>query len=485
MRLQALLKTLADISIDIEITGLSLDSRQVKDGFAFIALKGEHHHGLDFAEQAISKGAIAVIYEPEGAGVLPEVDIQWIAISGLADKLGSIAATFYADPSQQLKVIGITGTNGKTTCSQLLAQALDNSAVIGTLGWGDPNQLMPTLNTTPDALAVQQMLGSCLQRAKQIVAMEVSSHGLEQGRVNGVNFTGAVFTNFSRDHLDFHGSMAEYLKAKMKLFKRPELKFAVLNLDDPQATEILAVIPRSVAIWTYSSQGRSQNNTESIWVTEQRYGSDGIRFDVHWNGKTLGAFTPLLGKFNLDNVLAIFTTLLALGMDFSQAVSKLADLKPICGRMERIGAVNQPTVVVDYAHTPDALEKVLEAVKSEKHLSVVFGCGGNRDQGKRPEMRRIAERYADRVIITDDNPRNEAPEAIIQDIMRGCETNKVEVIHDRASAIEAAISQAKAGDYVVIAGKGHEDYQEINGVKWPFKDQEQVKKVLAVWGTLK
>lgn len=482
MRLQALLEAVAVVSVDIEIAGLSLDSRQVKPGFVFVALKGEHHHGLDFAEQAIAKGAVAVIYEPEGAGVLPEVAIQWIAIPGLADKLGSIAATFYGDPSQQLTVIGITGTNGKTTCSQLLAQALKESAVIGTLGWGETDKLMPTLNTTPDALAVQQMLGGCLELGKQIVAMEVSSHGLQQGRVNGVNFTGAVFTNFSRDHLDFHGSMEQYLQAKMMLFKRPDLKFAVLNLDDPKTADILAVLPAAVRVWTYSSQGRSEKNTESVWVTKQQYGSDGIRFDVHWNGKQLHAYTPMLGKFNLDNVLAVFTTLLALGMEFSQAVSKLAELKPICGRMERIGAVNQPTVVVDYAHTPDALEKVLEAVKGDKHLSVVFGCGGNRDQGKRPEMRRIAERYADRVIITDDNPRTEAPEAIIEDIMRGCETKSVEVIHDRAAAIEAAISSAEAGDYVVIAGKGHEDYQEINGVKWPFKDQEQVKRVLAVWG---
>lgn len=482
MRLQMLVNALANVSIDIEIAGLSLDSRQVKPGYVFIALKGEHHHGLDFAEQAIDKGAVAVIYEPEGAGVLPEFAIQWIAISGLAEKLGTIASRFYADPSQHLKVIGITGTNGKTTCSQLLAQALKNSAVIGTLGWGEPDNLMPTLNTTPDALAVQQMLSKCLDMGKKVVAMEVSSHGLQQGRVNGVSFTGAVFTNFSRDHLDFHGSMERYLQAKLMLFKHSDLQFAVVNLDDPKSAEILAVIPKSVRTWTYSSQGLSKANDDSVWVDQANYGGDGIRFAVHWNGQQHQAYTPLLGKFNLDNVLAVLTTLLALGIDFDKAVSKLADLQPICGRMERIGGVNQPTVVVDYAHTPDALQKVLEAVKDYKRLSVVFGCGGNRDQGKRPEMRRIAERYADRVIITDDNPRNEDPQAIVEDIMRGCETEMVEVIHDRAAAIELAISQAKAGDYVVIAGKGHEDYQEINGVKWPFKDQEQVKRVLAVWG---
>lgn len=482
MKLQALLKAVAHVLVDIEIVGLSLDSRQIKPGYAFIALKGEHHHGLDFAEQAIDKGAVAVIYEPEGAGVLPEVAIQWIAVSGLSDKLGSIAASFYGDPSQHLKVIGITGTNGKTTCSQLLAQALENSAVIGTLGWGEPDHLMPTLNTTPDALAVQQMLGSCHDMGKQVVAMEVSSHGLQQGRVGGVSFAGAVFTNFSRDHLDFHGSMEQYLQTKLMLFKRSELRFAVLNLDDAKTAEILAVLPESVQKWTYSSQGLSAANANSVWVDQAHYGADGIRFDVSWNGQHQQAYTPLLGKFNLDNVLAVLTSLLALGMEFDKAVSKLADLKPICGRMERIGGVNQPTVVVDYAHTPDALQKVLEAVKGYKRLSVVFGCGGNRDQGKRPEMRRIAERYADRVIVTDDNPRNEDPEAIVKDIMLGCETGMVEVIHDRAAAIELAISQARPGDYVVIAGKGHEDYQEINGVKWPFKDQEQVKRVLAVWG---
>ena len=482
MRLQTLLDTVDNLATDIEIRGLSLDSRQVKPGYVFIALKGERHHGLDFAEQAIAKGAVAVIYEPDGAGVIPEVAIQWVAVSGLADKLGAIAARFYGDPSQHLQVIGITGTNGKTTCSQLLAQALDDSAVIGTLGWGEPDNLTPTLNTTPDALAVQQMLGSCRDMGKRLVAVEVSSHGLQQGRVNGVRFAGAVFTNFSRDHLDFHGSMEQYLQAKITLFKRTDLQFAVLNLDDPKSANILAVLPSSVRTWTYSSKDRTLANADSVWVKQVQYGTEGIRFEVNWNGQQQQASTSLLGKFNLENVLAVLTTLLALGMEFKVAVSKLKDLKPICGRMERMGGVNQPTVVVDYAHTPDALQKVLEAVQGYKQLSVVFGCGGNRDQGKRSEMRCIAERYANRVIVTDDNPRNEAPEAIVEDIMRGCVNAGVEVIHDRAMAIEAAISQAKTGDYVVIAGKGHEDYQEINGVKWPFKDQEQVKRVLAGWG---
>ena len=482
MKLQGLLESVASVTVDLEITGLSLDSRQVKPGYAFVALKGERHHGLDFAEQAIAKGAVAVIYEPEGAGVVPEVEIQWVAVSGLADKLGAVAANFYGDPSQKLQVIGVTGTNGKTTCSQLLAQVLEKSAVIGTLGWGDAENLMPTLNTTPDALAVQQMLSSCFDQGKHVVAMEVSSHGLQQGRVNGVKFAGAVFTNFSRDHLDFHGSMEQYLQAKMLLFKRTDLQFAVLNLDDPKSANIAAALQPAIQKWSYSSQGLKDKNTQSVWASEQQYGSEGIRFNVHWNERQGQAYTPLLGKFNLDNVLAVFTTLLALGVDFDRAISKLADLKPINGRMEKMGGVNQPTVVVDYAHTPDALQKVLEAVKDHKSLCVVFGCGGNRDQGKRPEMRRIAERYADHVIITDDNPRNEAPEAIVEDILSGCDSGKVEVIHDRAAAIVAAISQAKTGDYVVIAGKGHEDYQEINGVKWPFKDQEQVKRALAVWG---
>lgn len=481
MKLSSLINTPNSKTTDLELAGLTLDSRLVKPGYAFIALKGERHHGLDFAEQAIAKGAVAIIYEPEGAGVLPEGDVAMVAVTGLANKLGDMAARYYGNPSQQLEVIGITGTNGKTTCSQLLAQALHDCAVIGTLGWGDMNDLQPTLNTTPDALSIQQMLAKCVEQGKQAVAMEVSSHGLQQGRVNGVQFTGALFTNFSRDHLDFHGSMDAYLEAKLMLFKQQSLRFAVVNLDDAKAAEVLAAVPAGVKAWTYSSSQAGASAPDSISVANVRYDADGIHFEVCWNTLRATAYTPLLGRFNLDNVLAVLTTLLALGVEFPKAVAKLANLKPICGRMERLGGMHQPTVIVDYAHTPDALQKILEAVHGYQKLWVVFGCGGNRDQGKRPEMRRIAERYADQLIVTDDNPRNEDPEAIVTDIMQGAVADKITVIHDRAAAIQAAILAAGPEDYVVIAGKGHEDYQEINGVKWPFKDQEHVKQVLEAW----
>ena len=485
MKLSGLLAGLVvlpeELETDLEIAGLSLDSRQIQAGYVFIALHGEQHHGLHFAEQAIANGAVAILYESTAATPVLNACCQMIPVVDLGWRLGMIAARFYGMPSSQLRVIGITGTNGKTSCSQLLAQVLPDCGVIGTLGWGQLPQLQPTLNTTPDALALQQMLSYLLAHGTRAVAMEVSSHGLQQGRVQGVNFSGAVFTNSSRDHLDYHGSLEQYLQAKLSLFSMPGLEFAVVNLDDAKSSDVLAVLPAKVKPWTYSVSGRVLDPAASVWISQAEYRNDGTRFVVNFAGQAQAGFVPLLGCFNLQNAMAVLTSLLAMGQCFDQAVMRLTTLKPIAGRMECFGGQGKPVVVVDYAHSPDALEQVLAALRGEGRLWVVFGCGGNRDRGKRAEMGRIAETLADSVIVTDDNPRQEAPEAIVQDIIAGCRTDKVQVIHDRAAAIQVAIMQAGPQDCVVVAGKGHENYQEINGVKWPFSDQEQVARVLASW----
>ncbi|CAD6871954.1 UDP-N-acetylmuramoyl-L-alanyl-D-glutamate--2,6-diaminopimelate ligase [Methylomonas fluvii] len=483
MKLAQLLNGLTVNPADLEIRGLCLDSRNIQAGDAFVALNGAAQHGIAHAEQAVAKGAIAVIYDPGGADIkiVGTLKAPCLAITGLSQKLGEIAAKFYGNPSQLLAVIGVTGTNGKTTCSQLIAQALPACGVIGTLGWGDVGSLQPTSNTTPDALAVQQMLSEFVKQSKRNAAMEVSSHGLHQGRVNGVSFKGAVFTNLSRDHLDYHGSMAKYLQAKLTLFKTPGLQFAVVNLDDANSAEVLQSLPDAVQCWTYSATGMRGTAKEAVSAEQVKHSAAGIEFDVIWQEQRRRAKTSLVGGFNLDNVLAVLCVLLATGSEFDAAITQLAKLTAIPGRMEKFGGNGKPTIFVDYAHSPDALEKVLKAVKGANRLRVVFGCGGDRDKGKRPQMGKIAETWADQVIVTDDNPRSEAPAAIIKDILSGCQSQKITVINDRTTAINTVIRQADPDDCVVIAGKGHENYQEIGGVKQPFSDSAVVKQALAAW----
>lgn len=483
MKLSDLLGGFAVIEVELDIGGLCLDSRLIKAGDAFIALNGALQHGLVHAPQAIANGAVAIIYDPQASeGLLDGLGtVPAIAVGDLACHLGEIAAKFYRHPSRQLEIIGITGTNGKTTCSQLLAQALDHCAVIGTLGWGKPGALQPTINTTPDALAIQQMLRNFVDCDDRRVAMEVSSHGLQQGRVNGVEFLGAVFTNLSRDHLDYHGSMEDYLQAKLTLFSCPTLRFAVVNLDDPSSEAVLQTLDNAVKCWGFSSSGRLIDNVECLLASEVEHAADGIRFNIDWNGKTLSAYTLITGAFNLYNVMTVLCVLLAMDWPMEQAVAKLAELRPVVGRMEKFGGDGKPAVYVDYAHTPDALEKVLRSAQCQGRLWAVFGCGGDRDQGKRPEMGRIAANLADYVILTDDNPRSESPQAIIQQILQGCGNGKVRVINDRRDAITNAIHQAAKDDCVVVAGKGHENYQEIAGRKLLFSDQAVVEAALADW----
>ena len=496
---------------DMPINGLTLDSRELVCGDVFVALVGAKQHGLAHAEQAISNGACAVIYDPAGngrqladlVGTDLSVQIPMIAVENLGLKLGELAARFYGDPSRFMTVIGITGTNGKTSCSQFLSQMLDDCGIIGTLGWGEWGKLNKTLNTTPDALAIQKILAELLTDKKRTVAMEVSSHGLEQGRVNGVEFKGAVYTNISRDHLDYHGTMDAYVQSKLALLKTPGLVFAVVNLDDTYSGQILAACPESVQQWHFSAKGKTSGSGACVNAENIVHKTDGIEFDVKLMTRSALANSPpprikvpLYGDFNVENILAVLTVMLAMGVSLPMAAERLAGIKPVDGRMERFGTETDPLIFVDYAHTPDALDKVLSGLRKhcKQDLWVVFGCGGNRDTGKRPQMGKIAEHWADHVVITDDNPRYESGLDIVNDILAGCSsaagagsvttgeesarTAKVEVIQNREQAIQKVVANAAENDCIVIAGKGHEQCQEINGVQLPFSDRRVVMEAL-------
>lgn len=490
MKLKDLLRGIANVDSDLEISGLASNSKEVTQGDGFIALAGAKQDGLRYAKQAVDQGACVIIYDQaceRGSWFLEIDSVPVIAIEYLSLKLGDIAARFYGDPSRSISVIGITGTNGKTSCSHFLSQVLADCGIIGTIGWGELGRLKSTLNTTPDALTLQRMFFELLKEKKQAVAMEVSSHGLKQGRVNAVHFKGVVFTNISRDHLDYHGSMDDYLHTKLSLLNKPNIEFAVVNLDDTYSDRIISVIPQSVALWTISSQGKTLKSANNIITEYISHKNNGIEMVVRWNEKVQKIFVPLFGDFNVENVLCVLAVMLAMDISLAESATRLAQLKPVAGRMERFGG-EEPLVVVDYAHTPDALNKVLSSLKNYclnpengkvRALWVVFGCGGDRDKGKRPQMGRIAEQWADHVVITDDNPRFETNSAIIADILEGCiETDKIEIIQDRQQAIESVISRAGNEDCILIAGKGHELYQENKGVQTVFSDKQIVVDAL-------
>lgn len=464
----------------VMIDSLALDSRQVKPGCLFLAVPGLHHDGRQYIAQARAAGAAAVAYEACAAGVI-EPGLPALAIDGLAGELSAIAGRFYGQPSRQLRVVGITGTNGKTSVSQMLAQALgalgQPCGVIGTLGSGMPDALTDHGMTTPDALCVQQQLARLYESGATAVSMEVSSHALQQGRVADVDFDLAIFTNLSRDHLDYHGDMASYAAAKALLFERP-LRVAVINLDDDFAAQLQTRCTGKVTTYSLS------NSQADIHCSEIRYDHQGIVARVHLGGEVASLSSPLLGAFNLANLLAVLGGLSALGISATDALAVMARLQAPAGRMQRLGGEGKPLVVVDYAHTPDALEKALAALRAhvQGKLTCVFGCGGDRDTGKRALMGRVAEQGADQLVITDDNPRTENSASIIEQILQGIEQPQaIRVIANRAQAINSSITQAQAGDLILLAGKGHETYQEINGVRQPFSDIEQAERALQQW----
>jgi UDP-N-acetylmuramoyl-L-alanyl-D-glutamate--2,6-diaminopimelate ligase len=477
MRLRELLPDVAGIPDELVVTGLVQDSRAIKPGNAFVAIGGFGAHGLGFVEQARAAGVAAILYEPPAPDATPAPG-DAIAVPGLRRRMGAMSDRFHGEPSRAMTLVGVTGTNGKTSTVQLLAQASTllgrRSGSIGTLGAGLHGHVVPTGFTTPLVLQMHALLAELRDAGAQVVAMEVSSHALDQGRVDGVHFDVAVFTNLTRDHLDYHGDMATYGEAKARLFAWPGLHAAVLNLDDAFGRELRSRLPSSVRGIAVSSDGAQADvRAENITLD-----AAGIAFDLVLDDMRFSLQSPLLGRFNVDNLLAVAGVLHVLGEMPGTIAETLARLQPIAGRMNRLGGTvadgtHQPLVVIDYAHTPDALEQALASLREHAHgrLLCVFGCGGERDRGKRPQMASIAERLADAVIVTDDNPRNEDGDAIVADIMAGfASPQAVRVERDRAAAIARAVGDARPHDIVLIAGKGHEPYQDINGVQHPFDD---------------
>jgi len=487
---------LADTAIpaalgNIVVRGLQLDSRLIMPGDAFVALQGAHQHGITFAPTALARGAQVILAEaPAPVAFVPVTSAPVAAsenqpvlwIEQLRDQLGGIASRFYGAPSAAMQVIGVTGTNGKTSTVQLLAQALSSAglttASIGTLGAGVHGALRAGERTTPDVLSVHALFAEFRDEGASHVAMEVSSHALDQGRVDAIAFDIAVFTNLTRDHLDYHGDMQSYGAAKARLFAWPGLSCAVINADDAFGRELLRHLPTSVSALSYGIDATNADIRASAIETS----AHGLSFHLHTPWGEGAVESSLLGRFNIANLLAVIGCLGTLDFSFAQIQNAVAQLQPVAGRMNRLGGENaEPLIVVDYAHTPDALEQTLSNLRAHSagRLICVFGCGGERDQGKRPQMGAIAERLADVAIVTDDNPRGEDGDVIVAQILAGFSApNNVTIERNRAAAIALAIEQASSGDVVLIAGKGHEGYQEIGGRKLPFDDLQVARSVM-------
>ena len=465
------------------------DSRAVRPGDTFVAYPGQSRDGREFIQQAITRGAASVLWERAGFRWNPRWRAPNLGVRQLRRNAGEIASRVHGRPSARLHVIGVTGTNGKTTCSQWIAQALTRCgrrcAVIGTLGYGVRAPLRPLANTTPDALWLHAQLAEFARRGAQAVAMEVSSIGLDQDRVAGVEFDVALFTNLSRDHLEYHRTMRRYGEAKARLFAWQTLRHAVVNLDDDFGAALARGIGRPglkvIGYGFTAARGAPLARvTGSNLVTSAR----GVSFDAKTPWGAARVTSPVLGRHNAYNLLGTLAVLLASGVTLRKAVAALSALTPVPGRLQRVGGGPRPLVVVDYAHTPDALEQALTTLRGllnsnasrltphTSRLICVFGCGGERDRGKRPQMGRVAAALADRVVITSDNPRGEDPRQIIEDIVGGVRRagGGMAIEPDRRAAILRAVQEARRGDIVLLAGKGHEEYQEIRGARRPFSD---------------
>ena len=470
--------------------GMSVDSRSILPNWLFAALPGAASDGRRYINDALANGAAAVVYETGDGFQEPVAGRPVIGVNGLRTLAGFLADEIFNRPSENLWVAGVTGTNGKTTVSQWLAQALEalgeHCGVIGTLGSGFPGALTAALNTTPDAPDLHRLLAGFVRDGGTAAAMEVSSIGLDQNRVDGVRFDVAIHTNLSRDHIDYHGTMEAYGEAKARLFDAPGLVSAVINLDDAfglQQARRLVVQGLDVIGYSVEDLRVIVPGVMPLAACNIRAGEAGLAFDLLWHGCEETLDVRVAGTFNISNLLAVIGALLHRGVELDQAVEVAKSLTPPPGRMQLVGGhEGEPLVVVDYAHTPDALSKALEAVRESARLRggelvCVFGCGGDRDHGKRPQMGELATLLADRVIVTSDNPRNEEPQNIISDILKGAGPT-AHVISDRAVAIRSAVCGAGPADVILIAGKGHEPYQEIRGVRRPFSDLEQARQAL-------
>jgi UDP-N-acetylmuramoyl-L-alanyl-D-glutamate--2,6-diaminopimelate ligase len=469
---------------------MTLDSRVAASGDLFVAVVGHQADGRRYIPQAIAQGVAAVVAEAEGEagdGEIREMHgVPVIYLSQLHQRLSALAGRFYHEPSSALQLVGVTGTNGKTTTTQLLAQWAQllgkTSAVMGTVGNGLLDQVIPTENTTGSAVDVQQVLANLHQQGATFAAMEVSSHGLVQHRVSALKFAASVFTNLSRDHLDYHGDMAGYEAAKWLLFSEHDAGQAIINADDEVGRRWLTRLPDAVAV---TMENNLEPGCRGRWLkaigVHYHDGGATIKFSSSWGEGEVES--RLMGAFNVSNLLLALATLLALGYELADLLKTAARLQPVCGRMEVFTAPGKTTVVVDYAHTPDALEKALQAARLHctGKLWCVFGCGGDRDKGKRPMMGAIAEQYADVVVVTDDNPRTEEPKAIVDDILAGMlDAGRAYVVLGRAEAVTNAIMQAKENDVVLVAGKGHEDYQIVGNRRLDYSDRVTAARLLGV-----
>jgi UDP-N-acetylmuramoyl-L-alanyl-D-glutamate--2,6-diaminopimelate ligase len=476
-------------SNDARVSDLTIDSRQARAGSLFFALAGHQAHGLKFAADAAARGATVVLWEPSPDVESPALPAHVFAapVANLRGLLGRIADRFFGWPSQHLRITGVTGTNGKTTCAYLLAQCLErlgcNAAYMGTIGWGRPDSLFEPTHTTPDVVSVHRLLAKMRSGGARDVAMEVSSHALDQERVAGVRFHTAAFTNLTRDHLDYHKTMQAYGAAKAKLLQMADLKRIVVNIGDEfgrQFAEAKSSRVPLTAVWVGGEQWGWLAD-HSLRAADVQTSRQGISMRVAGSFGELTVATSLMGRFNAENSLIVLACLLALDVPLGEAARALSQCHAAPGRMEVVEASAQkPTAVVDYAHTPDALSKALRAAREhcEGTLWCVFGCGGDRDPGKRPLMGGIADELADQIIVTDDNPRSESPRAITDGIVRGISAHAPRIIHDRGQAIATAIREAAPQDLVLIAGKGHEDYQIYGETRRPFSDRQEALRYL-------
>ena len=479
---------------DLGVKRLVTDSRRVRPGDTFLAYPGEARDGRDYIAQALAGGAASVLWDSRRYDWNPRWRVPNLGVADLRRRAGEIASHLYGHPSARLWTVGVTGTNGKTSCSHWIAQALTRTgrkcAVVGTLGSGFPGGAFKAgANTTPDAVSLHARLAAFERQGARAVSMEASSHGLIQHRLAGIGFDVALLTNLTRDHLDYHGTMRRYRAAKARLFAWPSLKWAVLNLDDRFGQELVARSRRpGLNVVGYGFGQRGAPRVERVQGRNLHVGLDGVRFDVAspWGSGSIKS--PVIGRFNAANLLGSLATLLASDIKLDASIAALARVAAVPGRTERYGGGRHPLVMVDYAHTPDALEKVLltlrellvpraHGTRPGSRLICVFGCGGERDRGKRPLMGRIATRIADRVILTSDNPRSEDPLAIVSDILEGV-TRDCMVVPDRTEAVRAAIALSRPGDIVLVAGKGHEPYQEIRGVRHRYNDGAVVRAAL-------
>ena len=475
----------------LPLAGVALDSREVVRNGLFLACEGSQGHGLDHLEEALQRGAVLVLAETTESW--PEERIQRIAQQAgrpvlpakeLKKKASAIAARFFGEPASRMRMLGVTGTNGKTSVSLFLAQALPdvwNCAITGTVGNGFPGELEPSTHTTPDAVQAQRILADLERAGARAVAMEVSSHALDQYRLEAVPFHTAVFTNLSRDHLDYHGSMRSYARAKQRLFERPELELAVINSDDEMGGELVRKLDGRVRRIACHRGGRTLGAEEFVRLESLRQSDQGLEMELTTSWGEAVVRSRLVGDFNAVNLQLVLGVMLGWGVALEEAVRRVELLQTVPGRMQKFGGGDKPLVVVDYAHTPDALQRALTSLRAHTRgdLWCLFGCGGDRDRGKRPQMGRIAEALADRVIVTDDNPRHESSTSIIADILEGMESPRdAHVIPDRAWAIATALAESRPGDTVLVAGKGHETWQQVGDLRLPFSDVEQVRRWL-------